>query len=237
MQDLSVYDTNNLAYILHMDSLDMNRMEGNSGDSQKTEEEEAPAGTGTSFLSTEDALLNTQVVRRRTSPRKRLSLNLSNLPPPVINLSVEKPSSRHRRMNRLSLPQRLMDLEIDVNATNHPSGEPVTRPPVKPLTRSLASPSARCPRTKKNIPIVASAASQEYTVPSSAYDSTSIGNNSSASASKTEPMKLRHKSVQPVMTESLEKAVAAVKLRPKSPQRDAQRRSNADFRLSFEMSI
>jgi len=237
MQDLSVYDSNNLAYILHMDSLDMNRKESDSACSQKVVEQDASLETDSNFLSTEDALLNTQVVRRRTSPRKRLSLNLSNLPPPVINLSAEKPSSGHRRMNRLSLPQRLMDLEKDVNASHPPQRDPVVRQTLQPSTRNLASPSARCPRTKKNIPIVTTAASHDIAVNRSAFDSNTTGNESSVSSSKPEPVKLRHRSSQPAMTESLEKAVAAVKLRPKSPQRDSQRRSNADFRLSFEMSI
>jgi len=222
-----------------MDSLDYNTMDS-AGDLQKLVEPEAHAEAGTTsgnFLSTEDALLNTQVLRRRTSPaRKRLSLNLSNLPPPVINLSAGKPSSGHRRTNRLSLPQRLMDLEIDISDTNnHPSGESTPRSDVK-SKHSLASPSARCPRTKKNIPIVATASSRDRSISKSSTLACSANKSSSDSYIKSEPVKLRH-STAPVRTESLEKAVAAVKLRPKSPQRDAQRRSNADFRLSFEMSI
>jgi len=231
MQDLSVYSSNNLAYILHMDSLDLDNMaDHNNGPGTAPVESGSDIISG-HFLSTEDALLNTQVVRRRTSPRKRLSLNLSNIPPPVINLTSSKPSGGHRRINRLSLPQRLMDLEIDVNS----SGVPHHRNPVQPpqpsswgqaCSRSLASPSARCPRT--SIPVRA---------PKTSTKEVPEGKPLSKTTSKITSKVIAEHSSQPIMTESLEQAVAAVKLRPKSPMKAAQRRSNADFRLSFEMSI
>lgn len=220
MQDESVYDSSNLAYILHMDSLDT--------DSSMADHNEGAFPTDNSSstqlqINTEDALLNTQV-RRRNSPRKRLSLNLSNLPPPVINLPAGNPSGGIRRKNRLSLPQRLMDLEIDGSQIDVQAPGSTLSDTLKSNRQTLTSPGSKCPRSR--VPAVSSSSSHSAVKPAKIESSIS-----SPKQSK------RQHSNKVVMTETLEKAVASVKLRPKSPQKAAQRRSNADFRLSFEMKI
>jgi len=220
MQDESVYDSSNLAYILHMDSLDT--------DSSMADHNEGafPTNNGSGAqlqINTDDALLNTQV-RRRNSPRKRLSLNLSNLPPPVINLPASDSSGGIRRKNRLSLPQRLMDLEIDGSQIDVQAQELTLSETPSSSRQTLTSPWSKCPRSR--VPAASSSSTQSAFKPAKTESSTS----SPKQSKRQHPNKV-------VMTESLEKAVAAVKLRPKSPQKAAQRQSNADFRLSFEMKI
>lgn len=178
--------------------------------------------TMSDLVNTDDALLNTQVVRRRSRlPRKRLSLNLSNLPAPVVNLSG---NPNPRRAHRLSLPQQLLDLEIDVNPSAvepRCTVAPVAAPS-RPITATLSSPCARCPRTR--IPVV---------VPSSQSPERSRRAAPQNRLNGTRGTEGRGQTLQV----SLETALAAVTLRSKSPQTAADRRSNADFRLSFEMDI
>ena len=223
MQDLSYYDSNNLAYILNMDSLALSSCSPDHNQSANP----PPSSSHRDYLESlydsrnnfsDGPLMKAQVVRRRNhgaNSRKRLSLNLSNLPEPIIDMS----SRQSRRLNRLSLPQRLADLEIDVSPARkeeRPKTKPTkwedigntASPPASRITRhrtktsALASRSPEIPKFKhKDLPIVPT----------------------------ERPLSSKAPSPKPPET--------VVKLRNKAGLKAPDKRRNADFRLSFEMDI